>query len=250
MKVKPPSLLAVEAARRILADADVRHPRDIHVEAIAARNGAMVLYGLLTTARGHIVRAGKNAVIRVDARAEDTPSARFTIAHELGHHVLHDVVDHFIQCSGEETRAGRAWQVEREASHFAAELLVPAALGTPYCAAPYPTWEDVHRLRRVFKIPIDMSVIRFVELAVAPCAAVLVNGDTIEWAAEAPGFAGKIVKRRKVHAASVASAVVGSAKGEGVPREVPGEAWGGKTAFVEHAVRIGATRVLSWIVPA
>lgn len=57
VKVEPLSPVAVATARRVLADAHVRDARDIHVEAIAARNGGMILEGPSRTSRGDTGRA-------------------------------------------------------------------------------------------------------------------------------------------------------------------------------------------------
>lgn len=198
MKVRPLLPVAVTAARRTLASADVQHAREIHVEVIAARHGAMVVYGPLSTARACIVRAGRQAIVCVDERARGKPPARFTIAHELGHHVLHGLVDHFEQCAGEEAspRRGHAWHVEREANDFATELLIPESLGKPMCGAERPTLDDVERLSRAFRTSPEMSAIRYVQLTDAPCAAVLVANGKVKWAAESAAFPAKIVRGR------------------------------------------------------
>ena len=128
-KVKPLLPGPVAVADRVLGECDARHPRDICIEAMAARYGAMVVYGPIATARGSIVRTAKLAVIWVDEKAKGEPRADFTGAHEFGHHLLHDVVDHFAQCHGEDAAPPkgsaqardadkRVRAVEREANHF------------------------------------------------------------------------------------------------------------------------------------
>lgn len=84
-KVKPLLPGPVAAARRVLDECDVRHPRDIHVEAIAARYGAIVVYAPMDTARGALVRSANRAVIWIDQDAEGEAHARFTGAHEFAH---------------------------------------------------------------------------------------------------------------------------------------------------------------------
>ncbi|MFI5300487.1 MAG: ImmA/IrrE family metallo-endopeptidase [Polyangiales bacterium] len=244
MKVRRLLPHAVNVARETLIDADVRGARDIHVEAIAARHGVMVLYGPVTTARAHIVRVGRRAVVRVDASAKGEAHARFTIAHELGHHLLHDD-DHFVQCTdNSEPRRGRAWHVEREANDFATELLIPHALGAAYCEATRPVIDDVERLARVFKTSLVMSAIRFVELSRAPCAAAMVVEGKVRWATESATFPGKIVKGRAVPASAAASR-------DALPRVVPAEAWGGTEPFLEHRIPLAsAAELLCWVTPA
>ncbi len=174
-KVKPLLACPVDTARRVLAECDVRHPRDIRIEVIAARYGAMIVYGPLATARGSIVRAATRAVIWIDERAKGEARANFTGAHELGHHLLHGFEDHFAQCDGmdalfpsgsaEQRDAGkRVRLVEREADHFSIELLMPGTWAGPLCDVRRPSLDDVYRLSRVFNTSFHTSAIRFVEL--------------------------------------------------------------------------------------
>ena len=109
----------------------------------------------------------------------------------------------------------------------------------------------VERLARIFNTSFEMSAIRMVQLAAAPCAAVMAVGGRIKWATESLPFPGKIVKGRSLHAESIAARATATRRGDESPREVPGGAWGGCGPFVEHAMRVrpdGA--VLSWIIPA
>ncbi len=230
----------------------MRHARDIHVEAIAARYGALILYGEQTTARASIARASRLSVIRLDKRAAGKPWSRFGGAHEFAHHQLHGLVDHYEQCEGdgEKKRSGTAWRIEREANHFATELLIPESLAASQCAVARPTVEDVEGLARTFNASFEMSAIRMVQLATAPCAVALSVDGVIKWAPESVSFPGKIVQKRVLHARSGAERARRARRGSELPREVPGAAWGGEAPFVEHAMRVGPGRVLSWIVPA
>jgi hypothetical protein len=266
-KVRPLLPGPVAVARRVLDECDVRHPRDICVEAIAARYGAMIVYGPVATACGTIVRTSKRAVIWVDEKVKGQPRADFTGAHELAHHLLHDVVDQFAQCEGEaataprglaETRRPRdedrrAREVEQEANHFSTELQMPERWAAPLCGAPRPTLDDVHRVAHTFRASLRASAIRVVELTAAPCALVHTVGGRIKRSTETSAFPGTIVQRRTVHPRSVAAALQDRCAGaDGSPQEVPGAAWGdfGGPGFVEHAIALGPDLgVLSWVVP-
>ena len=266
-KVKPLLPGPVAAARRVLRECDVRHPRDIRIEAIATRYNAMIVYGPLATASGSIVRTRNHAVIWVDERARGTPRGNFTGGHELAHHLLHDVVDHFAQCeeagprppkgSNEARRAreaaSRARAVEQEANHFTAELSMPEEWAAPLCTMARPELDDVHRLARTFRTSFRASAIRFVELTQAPCALVHTVGGKIKRSTETASFPGRIVQRWEVHSRSVAAGLEDrAARGVEERREVPGAVWGDEAGpgFVEHAVALGpGLGVLSWVVP-
>jgi len=270
-KIKPLLPGPVALARRVLDECDVRHPRDIRVEVMAARYDAMIVYGPVDTARGAIVRTSKRAVILVDEKAKGEPRAEFTGAHELGHHLMHDVDDHFEQCKGERAEGAegaaetlpakgshaareakkRARLVEREANHFATELSMPERWAAPLCDALRPGIDDVYRLSRLFRASFHASAIRFVELTRAPCAFVHTRHGRVKRSTETETFPGAILQRSKVHPGTVAARLQERRPGaEEPPQEVPAEAWGGGArGFIEHAMALGPEiGVMSWVV--
>jgi len=258
-KVLPLLARPVAEARRVLEECRIRGPRDIDVEVIAARYGAMLDYRPLATAAGVIARTSRRAVIQVAEKDRGFGRGRFTALHEFAHHRLHDVVDHFAQCEGgARVVRGRFWwarqEVEREANHFSTELLMPEAWAAPMCQAPRPTLDDVERLARRFRMSLRASAIRYVELAKAPCALVHSVGGRVKRSTETASFPGAIAEDDDLHEASVAATLSAARAGaSGEPREVPGAAWGaaGGAGFVEHAIALGPdVGVLSWVVPA
>jgi Zn-dependent peptidase ImmA (M78 family) len=83
--------LGIRAARRAARDMlkrwGVKKPEDIRIEAIAKAQGIRVIEGPLGGARGRL-SSGPKPLIRI---AEDTildGARRFTLAHEIAHHVL------------------------------------------------------------------------------------------------------------------------------------------------------------------
>jgi Zn-dependent peptidase ImmA (M78 family) len=231
----------------MLDDANVRHPSQIHPAEIAARNGAMVVYGPLRTARGAIARNRDGAVITVDERARGKPQESFTIAHELLHNALHRLRDHLVQCvAGDAPRTDEEWDVEREANDGASELLIPEALGAPFCALDVATPAAIDRLARAFRVSFPMAAIRMTELTMAPCAVALVEGDRVRWAVESLTFPGAIARRQRVHESAIAARLSRrpAADREG---DVPGAAWRSPVPLRERAWRTGRERALVWI---
>lgn len=248
---------AIDAADAVLADAEVTHPRDIRLRAIVGKNGGNILYGPTATSKGNIVRAGKHAIIYVDETARGTLRERTTLAHEVGHMKMHGLADHFEQCEpSEERRSGTDWRIEGEAYDFGRALMAPAWLAAAYATALRPSLDDVERVARVFRMSLEVTFIRYVQLADAAgiaCAGVLTTpSGRIKWAPETRAFPGRIVKKRALHEGSFAARVLATKKDRGgVEREVPGAAWGGKAPFVEQSIHLGGSGgVLSWIVPA
>ena len=119
-----PEAAANEARRRTGHD-----NLPVDVRAIAVELGVAVAIRPLPSALSAlIVRHGENAAICVNA-TEFHGRQRFSIAHELGHFVLHHADHHFIEYgvspSVEGESPGYSWEAEQHANRFAAELLMP-----------------------------------------------------------------------------------------------------------------------------
>jgi len=119
------------AAREVLAKAKLTRP-PIDVQAVARELGVAVFSRPFPNALSALIlRHGKNAFIGVNSHQAPVRQ-RFSVAHELGHFVLHHADHHFIDYAGspEGEVPGYDWEHERAANQFAAELLMPAEMVT------------------------------------------------------------------------------------------------------------------------
>ena len=131
--MRPRYALARRKAQQLLREAGIVAP-PVPVEQLAERMGAVVRYapfdgqmsGLL-----HRAEDGTRAVIGVNSR-HPTVRQRFSIAHELGHLVLHEPafqIDPHAFVSFRNSKSSNASDPhEIEANQFAAALLMPVAL--------------------------------------------------------------------------------------------------------------------------
>jgi Zn-dependent peptidase ImmA (M78 family) len=115
-------------AQRLLKSAGITQP-PIAVERIAASLGVQVaLQPLEADVSGMLYRHEQRALIGVNA-SESHTRRRFTIAHELGHHQLHEgrplIVDKIVRVNLRAPKTTPSDTEEREANQFAAELLMP-----------------------------------------------------------------------------------------------------------------------------
>lgn len=157
--------IAVQRAREILRELDLRHPTEIEIEAIAYARGALVRAAPTKGARANLLRMGNKGVISV----ENLPleQRRWAIAHELGHFETHANVSYLGFCTGEDLRAdyhgsGR----EPEANAFAAELLMPEELFQKKVdKVPKPSWKAVQEIALDFQVSLTAAAFRFVELS-------------------------------------------------------------------------------------
>lgn len=93
------------------------------LEDLAWALGVEVIEAPLENLEAFLIRGGNKGKITVNAEAH-SKRKRFSIAHELGHWMLHDAIFQF--CSTEDFNNYRTSKVEAEANHFAANLLIPA----------------------------------------------------------------------------------------------------------------------------
>lgn len=143
-----------------LGDDDLVAPID--VKRVARSMGIEVrLDELEANTHGMFVRRLSREVILVN-RHDHLHRQRFTIAHELGHAVLHAGDRVFVDYRRDARSASGAFLEEVEANAFAAELLMPAALLTE-CIKNVDPWENddiVGDLARRLEVSVQALQIR------------------------------------------------------------------------------------------
>ncbi len=143
---------ARDAAEVLLNAAEISRP-PVPVEKLAKGCGIRVLRWRLENVDGLVMRLDGQAVIGVND-AHHPNRRRFTIAHELGHHLLgHDDgfhVDFSDDLSPAATgeHPGYNWRHERAANDFAANLLMPARMVRELT----PRIEDLATLADAFEV--------------------------------------------------------------------------------------------------
>lgn len=153
---------AEDRARQLLRDLDILGP-PVPVDDIARRLGATIsrepFRGGIS---GMLYRTVDTAIVGVNS-AEPETRQRFTIAHEIGHFLLHEgrplIVDRHVRVDRRDASSSMGTKREEvEANAFAAELLMPEemirhqfeALAKDH--ASLPAERLVNRLARQFEV--------------------------------------------------------------------------------------------------
>ena len=166
-------------ARKVLDRFHVENQEAIDLETFAWHLGKLkVKVGGLSGAEGRIVASPRGGVIRVRPNL-NMGRRRFTIAHEIGHFVLHqrNVVDKTAQRK-DFTVWTKATE-EAEANHFAAELLMPEHLFAPSCRGE-PNIRRLRELADAFSTSLLATSFQYWQYAREPVALVLSNGWTMQ----------------------------------------------------------------------
>jgi hypothetical protein len=191
---------AVEAACTVIRDLGIRGPHDLKkLELIGAARGAFVEWRELAgNEEGHLINAGRSSIVRVRASLRGTPKGNFVMAHEFGHNELHAEHDHYAMCTSESVAAsGTRFRVEREASDFGSELVVPTCFAQEMCTAKTPSLDDVLAIARRFDVSFTVAALRYLDMTEAPCAFIEMRAGLVKRASATPGFR---VKATRGHA--------------------------------------------------
>ncbi|HEY4054978.1 MAG TPA: ImmA/IrrE family metallo-endopeptidase [Kofleriaceae bacterium] len=243
-------------ARGALVASEATEPDKIDVEHIAAAFGAEIVFDDLDGATARVIQIGDRAKMVVSRRIAEIGSIRFSIAHEIGHllckhYVKRGSVDRALErlCSPLSIDGTSA---EREASVFATELLMPAAMVTPWCEVEPKSLDPVRSIASSFQTSLLASALRFVELTPERCAVVYSELGRVRWVKKSSSFTSWIPKGRALEPASAAFDYFESGVLDQSSRIIPAATWLPRAAkdqdatIYEHATAIaGAGTVFS-----
>jgi Zn-dependent peptidase ImmA (M78 family)/DNA-binding XRE family transcriptional regulator len=155
----PPVTLTVkaasarDAAEQLIAAAGLDDQEPVDVDDLAHRCGVRVLdFDFGTLVDGLVVQLGDGPAIGLQTNQSNAGRRRFTLAHELGHHLLRHTASFHVDFADAGGTAGSApgynWQHERAANDFAANLLMPA----PWVRQAAQPSGDVDKLAHRFNV--------------------------------------------------------------------------------------------------
>ena len=202
-----------EKAHELLGKLWVGAPDEIDLVALAHKAGKLRIEdGGLDNADGRIVAGANGGTIRVKAGL-NPGRRRFTIAHEIGHCVLHpregmdrdDTAMNFTLWNdpGEEA----------EANQFAAELLMPEFLFKPRTTKGDPSLALIDRLAGEFSTSVMATAFQYTSYTLEQVALVVTVGGVIKWSVRSDGF-WPYLRSGNVHPHSAAGEIVAGKAGD------------------------------------
>ena len=150
---------------------------------------------------------------------------RFTIAHEIGHYVLHGSQQN--SCSLRVIEGWKAGQPlpEREADTFASELLLPTTDLVQHVNRRWPSMQVVSDIAEHFGASMMAAGRKFCDVAPQPCAVVWSSQRVIRWFHPSPSFVSFIEPGTSLGFDSLALAAHEGRTLTDEMEEVPAEAW-------------------------
>ena len=250
---------AEKSAARLLSGYGVESPEHIRLEDMAYDLGIRIVEGPLKGAAARLLRYGKNATIRVSDSEKYSTRKRFSVAHELGHFMLHH--GHFIEFSCSDFDMHDWYQAEgneRIANAFAGELLLPRFLVEKRCDVKEVNFGPIKAIADEFQTSLTATAIRFVRFCPEMCAAIFSMNSKVKWVYKSNDFWPYIRIGKPLDKHTLAYYFFYGKTLPNDPEDVDAEAWldsdrlGDLEEIVEHSIgfsRLGAVLTLIWIRP-
>ncbi len=212
-------------ARKLYQEIGLRHPLDLSLEAVAYKRGAEVTELPLDGAQGRLVRRNKRSILTVSTRIQYAERRRFVIAHELGHHELHENVMQLDVCDESKIDEVYDQATEREANAFAAEFLMPASLWKKHVDVKQPTFDVIASLASDYRVSLTSASVRFVKLSEERCALVFVKDRRVVWSVASPDLWERPRKGHTLPSGTLAYDYWDKGRVTTKPEEVSSAAW-------------------------
>jgi len=226
-----PALISAEFLKRFGVDCGKR------LNEITGELGLAVRHCEAETYEGALLRVpgSRLGYIVLNSKIKTESRRRFTLAHEIGHHVLPGQQELSMPCV-----AGRIenWQraldpTERAANRFAAEILMPRASIREWLEVE-PSLDAIQSIAAASETSLTSSAVRLMTLTAYPAAVVWSQDGRVRWYTPSASFV-RWVRKGRLHESTLASRWL---RGEALPKQpqaVPAAAW-----FFEKGLRPGA----------
>lgn len=243
---RTPSPRATQRAKEVLEERQIQAIEEIDVELIAASYGAITRYRPLRNEEGHLIQSRRSGVITINERWLEHPRAKWLIAHELGHFLLHPNVDQYRACTMGDLHEYQHSGREPEANLFAAELLMPERFFKDDCDRDRPCLDDIRDLADRYGTSLLATAIRFMKYSPERCAAVVSREGRVDWVSRSPSWRYFIPTGHLLTEATYAGDEHAGRSVPTRPQRVEARAWSDSDwirdqDIFEHTMRLGGT---------
>lgn len=174
-------------AQKLLDEIGFDEITDIPMDIFVSSLGATLIEEPLKNSDGIIVRGKKKTLIKVNSEISYSEKKRFTIAHEIGHLLLHDKLEVHNETSNTlnwfnnaEQQMQRGIQ-EWEANDFAAELLMPEKIFREEAKGKIFGPEVLKHLSERFRTTLTSTLFRYLDLNMHPIFIAFIHNGTVKY---------------------------------------------------------------------
>jgi hypothetical protein len=168
-------------AETLIEELNIQKVEEIDVTLISYYLGIDVCKKKIDGSAARLTCLGKSAIISVSNAEKYEPRIRFSIAHEIGHFLLHQDRKFVFSCSAQDMLEWNKYDKEVEANTFSANLLIPALLFLPYIRGKFPSLNLIRNISNDFSSSYTASILRYFESTKEPCAIICSCDGRILW---------------------------------------------------------------------
>lgn len=183
----------ISQAKSLSAKLFLEHPCQIPIEDIAWHLKLYIREVELDGCDGRLIRKGHSGIISINKNIQELGRRRWTIAHEIGHFLLHghkNPID--LYCDDKFIlNYGSSSIEEAEANCFAAELLLPSELMHAKTTTQ-PGLDLAAIIAKDFQVTLTAATMRIVDLAKVPCAVIFSQNLKMKWFKRSSSFSAYI----------------------------------------------------------
>lgn len=175
-------------AKKLLKEIGFKEITDISMKHLVSGLGATLVETEMKNSDGRIIKGKSKTLIKINSNIPYITKKRFTVAHEIGHLLLHDNIEvhdensntlNWFKATENQLRKGvQEW----EANDFASELLMPEDIFVKETEGRPFSPELVKQLSERFKTSISSTIIRCMNLDIHPLLVLFIhNGEVRNW---------------------------------------------------------------------
>jgi hypothetical protein len=174
---------------------------------------------------GCLITDGQTGGILLDAGNPDRRRTRLTLAHEIGHFVLHGKSRDRFSDRTSQIDAPSTSRAEFEASTFASHLLMPSSLLPRSFGREIPTFAAADAVSEEFDVPLLAALRRLVRDSHHRTLLVHIEGERATWRDASPETASPRGVSSVVPVGSAARALLRADSTETGTRDLPSDTW-------------------------
>jgi len=220
-------VMTEEAMMAAALRAELQTAPKVDLYLLAGQLGLTIVEVESKSFEGALLRSSRTLSGRILVRSgiRELGRRRFTIAHEIGHYILHG--NRQMPCSPGVIESWKEDQPtpEREADTFASELLLPTNEVTQYASKRWPLMEVVADVADHFGSSLMAAGRKFCDVASQACAIVWSSQRQIRWFHGSPTFAHFIEVGKEIDFDSIAYRAYERKPLPNEMEEVPAETW-------------------------
>ncbi|MEN2400893.1 ImmA/IrrE family metallo-endopeptidase [Flavobacterium sp. MC2016-06] len=183
-------------ANELLNSLGWKQPGDLSLEEIVWSSGAYIKYSDMNKCEGRILMNKSNAIITISSKIKFQPKINFTIAHEIGHLIMHRGISYLFSDTKQTLQQWLANGThEMEANEFASELLMPSQLFKEKIKGKKLNLDLIKDTANYFGTSQTATFLKYKDIGDYPISIIYLENCKVVWKQESDDFPLKFIPK-------------------------------------------------------